>query len=173
MAGRQPGKRPIKTRSSSRLGKKAEQKSLRAGERLGQMVDIDKIMDMLDWNNPPEVQEEGRALAREVRCINVFLQPGHPGHVKNVWDNCAIILSERSDQTLRPYLYELFKWLEDMSWPGAICVYNRLKSYHRNDMFEYVLDECINEAKALDMENWLSILMSFVLPPAAAEGTHL
>lgn len=45
-------------------------------------VNIDEIMDMLDWNNPPEVQEGGRVLARKVRCINVFLQPGHPGHVK-------------------------------------------------------------------------------------------
>ena len=30
-------------------------------------------------------------MAKKVRCINVFLQPGHMGHCKNVWDNCAII----------------------------------------------------------------------------------
>ena len=39
------------------------------------MVNIDCIMGLLDWNNPESVQEEGRTLAREVSCINVFIQP--------------------------------------------------------------------------------------------------
>ena len=39
------------------------------------MVNIDYIMGLLDWNNPENMQEEGRALAREVSCINVFIQP--------------------------------------------------------------------------------------------------
>lgn len=125
------------------------------------MVNIDKIMDMLDWNNPPEIQEEGRALAKETRCINVFLQPGHPGHAKNVWGNCAIVLSERSDKELRPYLYQLFKWLVDMNWPGADCIYNRLKKYKRDSMFEFVLSECVDEARALAETIWLDTLLRF------------
>ena len=68
-------------------------------------MDIDRIMDLLDWNNPPEVQEEGRSLARSIRCINVFLQPMHPGHDKNVWDNCAIILSEGLTRNSSHILY--------------------------------------------------------------------
>ena len=39
------------------------------------MVNIDYITGLLDWNNPESVQEEGRTLAREVSCINVFIQP--------------------------------------------------------------------------------------------------
>lgn len=125
------------------------------------MVNIDKIMDMLDWNNPPEIQEEGRALAKEIRSINVFLQPGHPGHSKNVWGNCAIILSERSDQELKPYLYQLFKWLIDMNWPGADCIYYRLKKYKRDSTFEFVLNECFEEAQALAETIWLDTLLRF------------
>ncbi len=40
------------------------------------MVNIDYIMDLLDWNNSMEKQEQGIALAKDVKCINVFLQPG-------------------------------------------------------------------------------------------------
>ena len=125
------------------------------------MENIDTIMDMLDWNNPIEIQEKGRSLAKDIRCINVFLQPGHPGHGKNVWDNCATILSERSDQELKPYLYQLFKWLMDMNWPGAECIFQRLKEYKIDSMFEFVLNECIEEAKALGDLIWLNSLQKF------------
>ena len=122
-------------------------------------MDIDRIMDLLDWNNPPEVQEEGRSLARSIRCINVFLQPMHPGHDKNVWDNCAIILSERSDQELQPYLIQLFEWLQDMNWPGATVVFNRLCRFKRNELFDDVLNEKIREARALHDYNWFCSLV--------------
>ena len=65
------------------------------------MVNIDYIMGLLDWNNPESMQEESRARAREVSCINVFIQPCDRKYNKNVWDNCALILSERSDEELQ------------------------------------------------------------------------
>lgn len=123
------------------------------------MVNIDAIMDMLDWNNSFEEQKMGRDLARNIKCINVFLQPSHIGHSKNVWDNCAIILSERQDSELKPYLYQLFKWIEDLNWPGAECIYDRLRKYKRDDTYHYVLKECIDEAIALKNEVWLDNLL--------------
>ena len=125
------------------------------------MNDIDSIMDMLDWNNDAEVQKAGREMAKEVRCINVFLQPGHAGHRKNVWDNCALVLAERSDAELEPYLHELFRWLQDMNWPGAEIIRNRLQQYERTELFEFTLAECIKEADALHEENWLNTLKAF------------
>lgn len=123
------------------------------------MYSIDEIMDMLDWNNPPEVQERGRMLAKEIRCINVFLQPMHEGHGKNVWDNCAMILADRSDSELRPYLHNLFAWLIDMNWPGGYCIWERLKLYADKEWFDYVLNICISEAKALGEDIWLDNLL--------------
>ena len=61
------------------------------------MVNIDAIMALLDWNNSAEQQERGIELAKNVKCINVFLQPNQREYGKNVWDNCAKILSERSN----------------------------------------------------------------------------
>ena len=92
-------------------------------------VNIDEIMDMFDWNNPIEVQEVALEMARGVKCINVFILPGHIGHSKNVWDNCAKVLEEKSDGELSPYLCELMVWLQDLNWPGAYTVFNRLLKY--------------------------------------------
>ena len=123
------------------------------------MVDVDYIMSLIDWNNSMENQIKGIELARNVRCINVFLQPCDKNNNKNVWDNCAKIIAERSDEELEPYLYEMFKWLQDMNWPGADCVFDRLKEYEDKKWFEYILKKCINEAKLLHDYIWFETLI--------------
>ena len=90
------------------------------------MVDITDIMDMLDWHMSSEIQSEGISLARKTETITPFIQPLTPRHNKNVWGNCAIIIAEKSDQDLEPYLIELLEWLQDMNWPGAYLIYDRL-----------------------------------------------
>ena len=122
------------------------------------MVNIDYIMDLLDWNNSIEKQEQGVELAKEVKCINVFLQPGSHYYGKNVWDNCAKILSARSNEELSPYLMELMEWLQDMNWPGAFCILNRLKKMVNEQLFEHSYTICLKCAKALDDEDWESNL---------------
>lgn len=53
-----------------------------------------------------------------------------------MWNNCAKILSDKSDEELSPYLPELFRWLKDLNWPGAICIYDRL-IISEDELFEY------------------------------------
>lgn len=118
------------------------------------MVNIDYIMDLLDWNNSIEKQEQGIKLAENVKCINVFLQPGSRHYGKNVWDNCAKILSARSNEELSPYLIELMEWLQDMNWPGAFCILDRLKGMVNEQLFQHSYTICLKYAKALDDEVW-------------------
>lgn len=122
------------------------------------MNDIDSIMEMLDWNNTEEEQEKGRRFARNIKSYNVFLQPHHNYFGKNVWTNCSMILAEKTDIELRPYLYELFKWLEDINWPGADNILNRLMQYAPDATFYYILEHCIKEALAFEEDSWLIIL---------------
>lgn len=122
------------------------------------MVNIDYIMDLLDWNNSIEKQEQGINLAKEVKCINVFLQPGSYHYGKNVWDNCAKILAARSNEELSPYLIELMAWLQDMNWPGAFCILNRLKKMVNEQLFWHSYTICLKCAKALNDEVWESNL---------------
>lgn len=81
------------------------------------MQDITEIMDMLDWHKLPEIQTKGIAQAKDAETIRPFIQPLTPEHNKNVWENCAAIIAEKSDEKLRPYLAELLEWVQDMNWP--------------------------------------------------------
>lgn len=92
------------------------------------MIKVDTIMNLIDWNNSIEEQAQGIALAKDVKCLSVFLRPGMP-YGENVWYNCAKILSERTDEELEPYIVALMEWLQDMNWPGAFCIFDRLQKY--------------------------------------------
>ena len=118
------------------------------------MVNIDYIMDLLDWNNSIERQEQGIEMAKDVKCINVFLQPGSRYYGKNVWDNCAKILSARSNEELSPYMIELMEWLQDMNWPGAFCIFERLKGMVNEQLFQHSYTICLKYAQALEDEVW-------------------
>lgn len=93
------------------------------------MADITEIMDMLDWHMSSEIQAEGISLARNIETIIPFIQPLTPKYNKNVWENCAVIISERSDKEIKPHLPKVLEWLQDMNWPGAFCILDRLKNY--------------------------------------------
>lgn len=107
------------------------------------MVDITEIMDMLDWHMPYEIQSKGIFLARDTETIIPFIQPLAPKHNKNVWGNCAQIIAERSDEELKPYLVELLEWLQDMNWPGALCILNRLQKKSDNNSIRNAVNVCI------------------------------
>ena len=122
-------------------------------------MEIDKIMDMLDWHNPDEIQRIGRENAKKIKCINVFILQGHREHNKNVWDNCAKILARRKDEELKPYLFELMRWLEDMNWPGSQCIFQRLNTYERTDYFYWVATTTVCIASRMPEHFWLINLM--------------
>ena len=100
------------------------------------MNNIDNIMSLIDWTNNPSEQSDGIKLAEKEKDIAPFIQPCTEYYSKNVWDNCAIILSKRSDAELSPYLSDLFAWLQDMNWPGAFSILNRLQKYKNVDTFK-------------------------------------
>lgn len=118
------------------------------------MIVISKIMDMLDWNMPSEIQLKGRLLAKSVDTIIPFIQPLTSKYNKNVWENCAVILAERSDEELKPHLVKLLEWLQDMNWPGAFCILNRLQHYSDGDSIYGAINICIEKAKSCNDEIW-------------------
>ena len=122
------------------------------------MVDINYIMGLLDWGNSIEKQEKGIKLAKNIECINVFLQPCSDNYNKNVWDNCAKILSARPNEELFPYMIELMEWLRDMNWPGAFCIFDRLKGMVNEPLFESSYTICLKYAQALENEVWENTL---------------
>ena len=92
------------------------------------MIDIDYIMELFDWSNSEEEWKKGLELAKDVRCVSAFIQPGYP-YGKRVWDKCAEVFCEKTDDEIEPYLLDLFEWLEDYNWPGALKIRDRLISF--------------------------------------------
>ena len=122
------------------------------------MVDIDYIMNLIDWNKDIHEQKKGIEMAEKIENINVFLQPCNKNSNKNVWNNCAIILSKRTDEELSPYLVELFMWLQDMNWPGALRVFDRIQRYSDDVSYNIAYGICIKYAQALSDDIWESNL---------------
>ena len=122
------------------------------------MINITEIMDMLDWHMPFGIQNEGISLARNIETIIPFIQPLAPKHNKNVWENCAVIISERSDEEIKPHLPEVLEWLQDMNWPGAFCILNRLQKYSDKNSLCNAINVCIEKAKKCRDEVWESNL---------------
>lgn len=128
------------------------------------MVNIDYIMSLIDWNNCEQEQEEGIRLAQSVNCINVFLRPHDRIYNKNVWDNCAKILSGRSDEELEAYLIELFEWLQDLNWPGAFCIRDRLQKYSDDLSYKSAIEICIKNARIKEDDVWINNLNEIKRP---------
>ena len=122
------------------------------------MVNIDYIMSLLDWNKSTNEQTEGIKMAKDVENINAFLQPCNKNYNKNVWDNCARILSKRTDEELSPYLIELLEWLQDLNWPGSFCILERLQKYADAPSFNLAFNTCLKYAQALEDDVWESNL---------------
>ena len=118
------------------------------------MVDIDYIMSLLDWNMDINEQAKGINLASDVENFNVFIQPCNKKYNKNVWDNCAKILAQKTDDQLSPYLIELLKWLQDLNWPGALCILHRLQEFEQNSSFDSAYHACLNHAQAMKDDVW-------------------
>ena len=122
------------------------------------MTDIDRIMYLIDWNRSPEEQQEGISLAREVTCIKAFFQPVGPGFSKSVWDNCATIICERSDDELKPYISDMILWLEDLNWPGAEKIQQRLIVFQDVFLLATILDHTVSDLEKLGETRWLLFL---------------
>ena len=125
------------------------------------MINIDYIMELFDWNNPEELQQKGLELAEDVKCISVFLQPGWP-YGKNVWENCAKVLSKRSDEELKYYLIPLLEWLQDLNWPGAHCIFDRLLLFKNNSILKKSIQICLKRAKRTKDKEWRTTLNSIL-----------
>lgn len=88
------------------------------------MHPIDELFERLSWGSPLEVQQAAIEEARSIQNLWMFVLPGYR---KDVWENCARILAEHSDEELEPYLDGMFEWLQDMNWPGAFIIFDRMK----------------------------------------------
>lgn len=121
------------------------------------MTNIYEIYDLLDANNPHNIQENGIEEGLKIKCIDAFIQPMFKNYSKNIWENCARIIEKKSDAELKPYLIMLCSWTQDLNWPGAYIILQRLKMFSASEI-KIPLEECIKLAIKTSDNEWLDYL---------------
>lgn len=91
------------------------------------MEDLKELYEMLYQEAAMQTQIP---MVREIKDLSVFIMPPAQPFV---WEKCAYILSEKTDQELEPYLEGMVEWIQDLNWPGALTVAERLQ----------IMDGCI------------------------------
>ncbi len=127
------------------------------------MDTIEQLYALLDWNSTPEEWEQGFALARHMTDLSVFLQPCTERFHKNVWDGCAAVLAARSDGELVPYLERMLEWLQDLTWPGATVILERLNGFSDRAALRQAMEVCLQRAEEAGDEMWLEWLQEVQL----------
>ena len=121
-------------------------------------VDIDTLYEMLDENRPIEVQEEAIREARKIKSLSVFMQPVE---YKLSWKNCAKVICEKTDKELNSYKYEMLEWLQDLNWPGAFLIMERLEKMNPQLLLNATI-YAVKQALLLKDNEWLTY-MSYLL----------
>ncbi|MGO5549104.1 DUF5071 domain-containing protein [Wansuia hejianensis] len=119
------------------------------------------IFCMLDEDNDKKTQNKGIEMAKIIQDISPFLQPVEPQFNKNIWHNCAVIICNRSDKQLEAYLDRILEWLQDMNWPGAFLVSERLENFSGELLLPHFLKAikiCLDQADEAWLDN-LSLLI--------------
>lgn len=122
------------------------------------MERVNQIYQMLDYKNSIDIQEKGKQLARKITDLSLLITP--PAS-PSVWEQCAIILSEKSDDELVPYLTSILQWLYDLNWPGALTILNRLKKFSGKQLKKSFIDSVVRAINSHDEEEgmmWLDYL---------------
>ena len=121
-------------------------------------VTIDQIFEMINWDNDKKTQLIGIEKAKSIINLSVLFQPMES---KSVWENCAIIISSKTNEQLKPYVISMFEWLQDMNWPGADIVFKRLLNMPF-DMIQLPYNIVLNTAKKSGDYVWLEVLTDFI-----------
>ena len=63
----------------------------------------------------------------------------------------------RSDEELQPFIFMLLEWLQDLNWPGALIIYNRVTQIPY-DAIEFAFKHTRIKAEQTNDSCWLAVL---------------
>jgi len=114
---------------------------------------VDKLFENLSCTSDEFTQkwaiEDSKALNKKYLPLLIRYKDVDAG------ENCAKALSELPDETLRPFLPYLLEWLQDMNWPGAWTILERLKKFNDAETLARVVEKSVKVALACDDQHWL------------------
>lgn len=119
-------------------------------------ISTDELFEMLSWKNEEEKQQNGRKEAAKLKYISIFFRPKE---TKAVWENCAKVIVEKTDTELSKYVIDMLTWLQDMNWPGAELIYNRILLMKSDTIYDDFL-YCLKIAIQTEDNPWIFLTKS-------------
>ena len=123
-------------------------------------IGIDELFEMISWNSDEETQRRGIELAKDITCLSVFLMPHGGKYSKDIWENCAKIICSYPDEILIYYLTELLEWIEDINWPGAEIVFERLCGFSNTEWLTREISDSVKIALVQKRNIWLNNILA-------------
>ena len=124
------------------------------------MDSILEIYKLLDWNNNQETQSKGIFFASQINNLSLLIQPCLERYNKNIWENCALVLTQKTNDELSPYLLQLLEWIQDLNWPGAMTIYERLRYFDNRTFLDDAIDTSLIRSKVTGDVVWQQNLLS-------------
>ena len=126
---------------------------------------IDELYNLFMWDKQLTDEEnkvkaqKGIDAAKQIKNLFPFIQPiiVPPEASKMVWEPCAKVVAMRSDEELEPFMFMLLEWIQDLNWPGATIIYNRLTRIPYNTI-EFAFQHSRIKAEQTNDECWLDVL---------------
>ena len=128
---------------------------------------LDEIYESFIWDSSYTDEEYESKIsvgineAKKYKYLYPFIQPIIPKKSKCIWEPCARVIALKTDDELKPYLYLLFEWLQDLNWPGAYTIFDRLLKMPYS-LLKDELNYCKLKAKKEKDELWLMALEDFL-----------
>lgn len=89
---------------------------------------------------------------------NDLYQLVQPQGRKEIWEKCAKLLISIGYPRNKLIVADLFKWLQDMNWPGSLSIRNFLITLP-NDDFIFFYNQALLSAQEDSDEEWICNLM--------------
>lgn len=124
---------------------------------------LDDIYELFMWDEKYTHEEykarctKGIEEAKKYKYIYPFIQPIIPQKSKSIWEPCSVVVASKGDEELTPYLFLLLEWLQDLNWPGAETIFNRLTKMPFS-ILKQDYDLCKTLAKQRNDIPWLMCL---------------
>lgn len=122
------------------------------------MESLPKILSGLSWYQDKDFQEYAiNYIVNDSSFdIHYLLQPLG----KDCWENAAKAISLMKYDRISRITLELFEWLQDMNWPGAIIIRDLLMTFPKVDLILY-FEQSTEIAVRTNDEMWLTWLSYF------------
>ena len=128
---------------------------------------LDEIYETFMWRSDETQDEYEERIAdaineaKKYKYLHPFSPPLIPGNSISVGDPCARVIALKSDEELYPYLPVLFEWLQDINWPGATIIFDRLLQMPFSEIekwYYYSHRQAEREVEQEDRTIWLLTL---------------